>query len=247
LFYLFTYSFIVIGSFAIVDVIQGEGEARSDIGALRGLARRQPVLAAAMLILLLAQAGVPFTSGFLGKFYVIQAAVQQGQYYLAVVAMVAAAGAAFFYLRVALLMYSSSVAGAGGGYGAGSGAGAGSGVVSGAGFGVVSGVGVGAGSGAVAGSGVGVGAGSGAVAGSGAGSVHGASASLDELGVFEAGLAPVPSLDPEGSTVLTAEAPASLYVPSGIFVVVAITTLFTVAAGVAPFAVDFAKAATALF
>ena len=107
LFYLFTYTFIVIGSFAIVDVIQGAGEARSDLGAIRGLSRRQPALAAAMLVLLLAQAGVPFTSGFLGKFYVVQAAVQRGQYNLAVIAMVAAAVAAFFYLRVALLMYSA--------------------------------------------------------------------------------------------------------------------------------------------
>ena len=108
LFYLFTYTFIIAGSFAVIGVIQGDGEARNDLGAIRGLARRQPVLAAAMLVLLLAQAGVPLTSGFLGKFYVIQASVQAGQYPLAVIAMLAAAIAAFFYLRVALLMYGSS-------------------------------------------------------------------------------------------------------------------------------------------
>ena len=49
---------------------------------------------------------MPFTSGFLAKFYVISAAVKQGQYPLAIIAMLAAAVAAFFYLRVALLMYS---------------------------------------------------------------------------------------------------------------------------------------------
>ena len=114
LFYLFTYTFIVIGSFVVVDFVQGPGELRTDIGALRGLSRRQPLVAAAMLVLLLAQAGVPFTSGFLGKFYIIQASVEQGQYYLAVIAMLAAAVAAFFYLRVALLMYTGGAsAGAG--------------------------------------------------------------------------------------------------------------------------------------
>jgi NADH-quinone oxidoreductase subunit N len=107
LFYLFTYTFIIIGTFAVVEVIQGAGEARNDLGAIRGLHRRQPLLALAMLVLLLAQAGVPFTSGFLAKFYVISAAVQRGQYPLAVIAMLAAAVAAFFYLRVALLMYGS--------------------------------------------------------------------------------------------------------------------------------------------
>jgi NADH:ubiquinone oxidoreductase subunit 5 (subunit L)/multisubunit Na+/H+ antiporter MnhA subunit len=105
LFYLLTYVFIVMGTFAVVSVIQGEGEARNDLGAIRGLARRSPRLAAAMLILLLAQAGIPFTSGFLAKFYVISAVIQRGQYPLAVIAMLAAAIAAFFYLRVGLLMY----------------------------------------------------------------------------------------------------------------------------------------------
>jgi NADH-quinone oxidoreductase subunit N len=107
LFYLFTYMFIIIGSFAVVQLIEGQGEARTDLGAIRGLARRRALLAGAMLVFLLAQAGVPFTSGFLAKFYVISAAVQRGQYPLAIIAMLAAAVAAFFYLRVALLMYSS--------------------------------------------------------------------------------------------------------------------------------------------
>jgi NADH-quinone oxidoreductase subunit N len=106
LYYLFTYTFIIIGTFTVVELIQGPGEARNDLGAIRGLSRRQPFLALAMLIFLLAQAGVPFTTGFLGKFYVISAAVQRGQYALGIIAMLAAAVAAFFYLRVALLMYS---------------------------------------------------------------------------------------------------------------------------------------------
>ena len=105
LFYLLTYVFIVIGTFAVVGVVQGTGEARNDLGVMQGLSRRNPRLAAAMLILLLAQAGVPFTSGFLGKFYLISAVIQRGQYPLAVIGMLAAAIAAFFYLRVALLMY----------------------------------------------------------------------------------------------------------------------------------------------
>lgn len=111
LFYLFTYTFIIIGTFAVVTAVQGPGEARNDLGAIRGLAHRRPLLAGAMLIFLLAQAGVPFTAGFLAKFYVVQAAIQRGQYPLAIIAMLAAAIAAFFYLRVALLMYERREAG----------------------------------------------------------------------------------------------------------------------------------------
>jgi NADH-quinone oxidoreductase subunit N len=115
LFYLFTYTFIIIGTFAVISIVQGAGEARNDLGAMRGLAKRRPLLAAVMLVFLLAQAGVPFTTGFLAKFYVIQAAVQKGQYPLAIIAMLSAAIAAFFYLRVALLMYGSEDESAGSG------------------------------------------------------------------------------------------------------------------------------------
>jgi NADH-quinone oxidoreductase subunit N len=105
-FYLLTYVFMVIGTFAILQVLQGRGEVRNDLGNLRGLSRRSPWLAAAMLVLLLGQAGIPLTSGFLGKFLVIGAVLARGQYELAVIAMLSAAIAAFFYLRMALLMYS---------------------------------------------------------------------------------------------------------------------------------------------
>src|SRR5687768_4005691 len=53
----------------------------------------------------MAQAGVPFTSGFLAKFYVISAAVDRHSYALAIIAMLGAAVAAFFYLRVIVVMY----------------------------------------------------------------------------------------------------------------------------------------------
>ncbi len=110
LFYLMAYTFMVIGSFAVVSVVSGAGEARNDLGAFRGLSTRRPGLALTFTVLLLAQAGVPFTTGLLAKFYVVSAAVQQGQYTLAVIAMLAAAIAAFFYLRLAIVMYAPAPA-----------------------------------------------------------------------------------------------------------------------------------------
>ncbi len=104
-FYVFTYAFMVIGTFAIVQILQGRGEARNDLSAARGLSARSPWLATAMLVLLLGQAGIPLTSGFLGKWLVIEAVVSKGQYTLGIIGMLGAAIAAFPYLRVALLMY----------------------------------------------------------------------------------------------------------------------------------------------
>ena len=106
LYYLFAYTFMVIGTFAIVTVLGRRGDGNHDIASYRGLARRQPMLALALAILLLAQAGAPFTTGLWAKLQVVIASVDAGSVPLAVIAMVSAAVAAFFYLRVAVLMYS---------------------------------------------------------------------------------------------------------------------------------------------
>ena len=120
-FYLFTYTFMVIGTFAVVSVLQGRGETRNDLSSVRGLASRSPWLAGAMLVLLLGQAGIPLTSGFLGKWVVISAAIAKGQYVLGLIGMLGAAIAAFFYLRVALVMYMPAATGSHAGRTGGSG------------------------------------------------------------------------------------------------------------------------------
>ncbi len=105
LYYLFAYAFMVVGSFAVVTAVGRTGDANHTLDAYRGLGRRQPVLALVFTLFLAAQAGIPFTTGFLAKFYVIAAAVGSGSYALAIIAMVSAATAAFFYLRLIVLMY----------------------------------------------------------------------------------------------------------------------------------------------
>jgi NADH-quinone oxidoreductase subunit N len=107
LFYLLAYTFMVMGSFAVVTVVARKGDNATKLADFRGLAQRRPALAIAMTVLLLAQAGVPFTSGFLAKFYVISAAVERESYAIALIAMLAAVVAAFFYLRLVLVMYST--------------------------------------------------------------------------------------------------------------------------------------------
>jgi NADH-quinone oxidoreductase subunit N len=105
LFYLLAYTFLISGSFAIVSIVGRRGDERTGLDAYRGLARSRPGLAFAFTVFLLAQAGVPFTSGFLAKFYVISAAVESGSYAIAVVAMLASVVAAYFYLRLIVVMY----------------------------------------------------------------------------------------------------------------------------------------------
>ncbi|HEX3842237.1 MAG TPA: NADH-quinone oxidoreductase subunit N [Acidimicrobiales bacterium] len=106
LYYLFAYTFMVLGVFAVITVMAREGDNGHQITDYRGLSKRSPLLALALAVLLLAQAGVPFTTGFLAKFSVVAASVDAHSYVLASIAMGSAAIAAFFYLRVVVTMYS---------------------------------------------------------------------------------------------------------------------------------------------
>jgi len=107
LFYLTAYTFMVVGSFAVVSVVGRAGDDHHSLKDYRGLARSNPVLALVFTIFLLAQAGIPFTSGFFAKFYAIIAAVDAREYWLGIIAMLAAVIAAFLYLRLVIAMYMS--------------------------------------------------------------------------------------------------------------------------------------------
>jgi NADH-quinone oxidoreductase subunit N len=105
LFYLLAYTFMVVGSFGVVTVVSRRGDADHSLESYKGLAARRPGLALAFAVFLLAQAGVPLTSGFLAKFYVIGAAVDSGSYALAIIAMLSSTVSAFLYLRIVVAMY----------------------------------------------------------------------------------------------------------------------------------------------
>ncbi len=105
LLYLLLYAVLVLGTFAIVTVVGRTGDSQTDLAAFRGLGRTRPALALAMTVLLLAQAGVPLTSGFVAKFGVIEAAVDERSYAIAIIAMLASVIAAFLYLRIMISMW----------------------------------------------------------------------------------------------------------------------------------------------
>lgn len=105
LFYLFAYALMVIGAFAVVTLVGRRGDAAHDLDDYRGLSTQRPLVALAMTVFLLSQAGVPLTSGFFAKFYVIGAAADAGSYALAIIAMVTAVISAFLYLRIIVAMY----------------------------------------------------------------------------------------------------------------------------------------------
>lgn len=110
LYYVMTYAPVVIASFAIVSLRGGVNEDRHALEDYRGLARRQPLLGAALAVLLLSQAGAPFTTGFYAKFAVVTSAVDAGGVWLGVLVMVAASIAGYFYVRTVLSLYDGDAA-----------------------------------------------------------------------------------------------------------------------------------------
>jgi NADH-quinone oxidoreductase subunit N len=104
LFYVLTYGFTTLAAFGVVMLVRdADGEA-THLSHWSGLARKSPLVAITMTILLLSMAGIPLTSGFIGKFYVFRAAWHTAGP-LVVIALLASAIAAFYYLRIVVLMF----------------------------------------------------------------------------------------------------------------------------------------------
>ena len=85
--------------------MSGANDDLTSLDDFKGLAKRRPALALAFSVLLFAQAGVPFTSGFVAKFGVIKSAVEVDSYAIAIAAMVAAVIGAYLYLRIVVSMW----------------------------------------------------------------------------------------------------------------------------------------------
>jgi NADH-quinone oxidoreductase subunit N len=105
MFYLAAYAFTNFGAFAVVAHVSGKGEKYTKVDDFKGLAQRQPAMAAMLTIFLLSLIGVPLTGGFFGKFYIFKAALEAHLVWLTVLGLLNSAVAAYYYLRVLVVMY----------------------------------------------------------------------------------------------------------------------------------------------
>ncbi len=105
IFYLAAYTFMNLGAFGIVSLIEGEEEANLDIQSYAGLANKYPMLAALLSICMFALAGLPPLAGFFGKYYIFIAAIKADLTWLAIVGVFSSAISVYFYLRIVVLMY----------------------------------------------------------------------------------------------------------------------------------------------
>jgi len=105
LFYLFAYGFTTIAAFGIISLVRDSTGEVSDLNRWVGLGKKSPLVALVFSFLLLSFAGIPLTSGFIGKFSIFSAAYQSGNLALVIAGVITSAIAAFFYIRVIIMMF----------------------------------------------------------------------------------------------------------------------------------------------
>jgi NADH-quinone oxidoreductase subunit N len=98
--YAAAYSLATIGLFAVLIKMPDYS-----FDGFNGFAKKEPVVAATLVVFLLSLAGIPLTAGFLSKFYMLRATVGAGNLGLAIFAVLMAAVSVYYYFRLVQAMY----------------------------------------------------------------------------------------------------------------------------------------------
>jgi NADH-quinone oxidoreductase subunit N len=106
-FYLAVYLVMNMAAFAVVIARERVSPAGDDISSFEGLGRADPWLAFPLTVAMLGLAGFPVTAGFIGKFYLLQAAIDANYNWLAIFIVVGSVISLGYYLRVVAAMWLS--------------------------------------------------------------------------------------------------------------------------------------------
>jgi NADH-quinone oxidoreductase subunit N len=105
IFYTASYAAMNVGALCIISHLAGREERYVTLDDYAGLSKRSPWLAAMLSIFMLSLIGIPPTAGFFAKYYVFNAALQNGLVGLTVIGVINSAVAAYYYLRLIVVMY----------------------------------------------------------------------------------------------------------------------------------------------
>jgi len=112
LFYLLAYAVANLGALGIVALLGTADHPHDQLRDFAGLWKTRPGLAALMTVFLLSLGGFPPTAGFVAKWYIFAAAVQEGHFSLAIIGVLSSVVSVFFYLRIVVMMYMTEEAAA---------------------------------------------------------------------------------------------------------------------------------------
>jgi len=108
-FYFLSYTFMNIGAFVLVSVLESRGEVGDEIATYRGLFYRNPWLAGATAVFMFSLAGFPPSAGFVAKYFAFAAVVRAGHTDLAIIGVLTSLISIFYYLRVVWVMFMQPV------------------------------------------------------------------------------------------------------------------------------------------
>ncbi len=100
LFYLSAYVLTTMGAFGVMMLVSDSGHERDHLNHYQGLFWRSPWLATVFTAMLLSLAGIPLTVGFIGKFYIVVAIVENGLWWLLAALVTGSGIGLYYYLRV---------------------------------------------------------------------------------------------------------------------------------------------------
>jgi NADH-quinone oxidoreductase subunit N len=103
--YLFFYALANLGAFAVIAQFEEANQKDLTLDQISGLGNRHPFQAAFLTIFLLSMAGIPLTSGFIGKYGLFSSAVSAGEVPLVVIAVLTSVVSVFYYLRVIVYLF----------------------------------------------------------------------------------------------------------------------------------------------
>ncbi|MEY4630016.1 MAG: hypothetical protein RIQ81_136 [Pseudomonadota bacterium] len=112
LFYLLTYVIVSLGAFGVLMALETAENDQLTVDDLSGLSKKSPWVALALTVFMFSFGGMPPTAGFIGKFFVFNAALNNHLYGLVVVGVIGSSISLFYYLRLVVRMYMGESAGA---------------------------------------------------------------------------------------------------------------------------------------
>jgi len=106
IFYLIAYTFTTLAAFGVLALVTSKQQDREnvEIQYIAGLMWQRPLLASLLLVALLSLAGIPLTAGFIGKFYLLTAAVSGYHWILVAGLVIGSVIGIYYYLRIVYYM-----------------------------------------------------------------------------------------------------------------------------------------------
>jgi NADH-quinone oxidoreductase subunit N len=107
-FYILAYTIMNLGAFAVIILLRRDNIKGDRLEHLNGLVKKRPVLAIMMLIFLLSLAGIPPTSGFIGKYLLFASLIKADNIWLnrlAVLAVLNTVISFYYYAQIIKAMF----------------------------------------------------------------------------------------------------------------------------------------------